>query len=175
MNKIHLKTGVVTGVLASIACMTYLIVVQLFGANPLAQLKFLMYTGVYALFFIGVMKYQRDHVNTYTLGAQEGIMLGIIVNATAAMLTGTTLYLYLEYTTLGNELFAMHQKDLMALLEAAKSHIIETMGEESFQTTLVNLQASKTTDYAGDLSIGLMVAGLFHTFLFMLIFKTKSS
>jgi len=175
MDKVKLRTGVITGLLATIACLSYIIVVQLLGANPLAQLKYLMYTGIYALFFIGIMKYQRDNVNQYSLGAQEGITLGITVNAVTALLTSASLYLYLQYTSLGEKLMAMHQKDLLTLFETTKEKTIETMGEDVYLQILDSVQNIKPSDLAGDLVFGLMVAGFFHTFLFMLIFKTKSS
>lgn len=168
-----LKTALVAGTLAALACTIYILSVQYFGGNPLAQPKYLMYTGLYALFFIAAMKYQRDNINQRRLLPQQGILLGIILNGTAALLSSSNLFLYLKHTQAGKSLLRLHQKDLFMLIEKSKENLVKSMGSSTYQELFEGIEHLRPSDLAGDLAIGLMMAGLFHTFLFMLIFKTK--
>ncbi len=174
MKQNLLRVAATAGLLAALTCTVYLLGLHQFDLNPLAQYKYLMYTGIYALFFIGAMKYYRDSVNGLQLRGQEGIFLGIVLNAVAAPLTASSVYLYLQHTAKGGELLARHHADLLRLLESARENMQETMGEETYQTVMQEILNMRASDLAGDLAIGMMMAGLFHTFLFMLIFKTRT-
>jgi hypothetical protein len=170
-----IRTAVVAGLAAAVGCLLYLLTLAAFDLNAFGQYKYMFYTGGYALFFIGAFKIYRDRFNGYRLRGPEGILLGFLLNLVAALLVVSSTYMWLARTESGQAAVALHKKQLFGLLELARPKMLEDFGEEAYQTTAANLEQLTPQDIAVDLGIGLSMSGLFHTFLFMLIFKTRSA
>ena len=138
--------------------------------NPFGRYKY-VYIGIYALPFIMGMWYFRDKKNSYRLSAQQGIMLGFILTLTAALAYAPMVYLFLAHTDLGKQIIEVHLAQSLTLLASTKADILQRMGEETYQITRREIMALSPADLAIDSAIGLVITGMFHTLLFMMIFK----
>jgi hypothetical protein len=162
------QTALLSGLLAAFICLGYSLVLYSIEQNPFGRFKYL-YIGFYGACFAMAMFYYRDRQNNGRMRAQEGILLGFIINATAAVVYGSLLLLVME--SIPNNILQLYHNESIAILEASKEILTEQLGEGVYEETYQNVLKTTTRDLALDQAIGVSMTGFFLTFLFMLIFK----
>ncbi|MEN7546769.1 DUF4199 family protein [Rapidithrix thailandica] len=171
MNAKLIRCAVVTSFIAASACAIYIISLhEIFQLNPFGRFKYL-YIGLYALFFAGGMMYFRDKLNQGMMSGQQGLGFGFVLNATASLLYGGILLLYLQAFDADQSALNVYLEESLALLENSKEHLVETLSQQDYDTTRQNLLALTPKQLAFDQLTGIFLVGMFHTFLFMLFFK----
>ena len=189
MDKNILKIALLFGIAAGVACFLYLIMLYAFGANPFGRYKYI-YLGLYAAFFGGALWFYRYKQKKETLSTGRAIGIGLLLNSFACLLYGFLLYVWMLMPSYG--VIQRHQGDLEELqrnniafiekqMEASQKmedlEAYENLAEQKkdIETTLESLKEKPLTAgvLAVDQTMGLLIAGVFLTFLTSLIFKSR--
>ncbi len=189
-NKPWLRAALLTGLLAGLTCFLYVLVLWLLGVQPFGRFKYL-YVGIYALFFVGGLWYYRMKLNRGELSSVRALAFGIALNLLATLVYGLLVFTLLAST--GNRVLEQHtaalaklQQDNIGYLQAQIAQALELKDLEAadnLQEQLDSMQGTyaefqKTDITAGllamDQAMGLFMTGFFLTFLFMLLFRSRS-
>lgn len=169
-----LRVGLIAGVIAGVVCFAYLFMLHSLDLNPFGQYKSIYY-GIYGAFFAPAMWYFRDKLNAYRLRAQQGIMIGFVLNAVASAVFGLTILLFLN--TIGQSALDLHIEQSLNLLQQSKE-FVEAAGEDvpqlspvEYEKTYKSIQNLSPKELALDQMIWMFAVGIFHTLLFMLMMK----
>ncbi|PWJ34156.1 DUF4199 domain-containing protein [Sediminitomix flava] len=184
MNKKLFGAALTTGLAIGLSCFLYVIILHLFGKHAFGQLKYL-YWGIYGGLLGGGMWYFKDKLNNYVLRAQHGLLFGFITASVSSTVFGLALFTLLSFSSLGEDMRQVHITKLEELMEGMKpnlmkneenedSNIIRWQNEEEYQAELAIVKDLSPKDLTIDQAGGMMMFGLFASFLFMLIFKTGS-
>ena len=184
------KNSIIFGLAAAAACFSYICLLWQLDFNPFGRHKYL-YSGIYAIFFVWGMRRFRVKHNNDQLSSVQGLSTGLLLNLVATVTYG--LLLLLLMSTVGSGLIERHRAALDGLqlanidymkgqmeesLKLEDKEAYENLGEqlttmEAMYQNFLNSELS-AADLALDQASGLFMLGIFLTFLFMLILRSKS-
>lgn len=177
MNKALFKTGIIGGIGAAIFCFLYIFLLYQLGLNPFGRYKYL-YFGFYGIFFAGTMWYFRDKQNGYRLKGIEGILIGFTLNSVSSLIYSLLVFILLKFIDSSRSILSIYKKEAIAMIDNTKEMMKERLSEdefneqfEAFQQQYDALKDLSINDLVLDQGIGMLVTGVFLTFLFMLFLK----
>ena len=132
-----------------------------------------MIGGLYAIFFIGSMWHYRAKLNGGFLGAKDGVLIGLLLNAFATTIYIGGLYLLMKFTGFGEGAMEIHISQSLAKLDEAKKAFPEQMTEDLYQQTKDTIQNWDAFSLAADQIAFFMGAGFVNTVLFSLMMSHR--
>ncbi|OHX66982.1 DUF4199 domain-containing protein [Flammeovirga pacifica] len=166
------QVGAIFGVIAALTCFAYTMSLYGLGLHAFGKWKYL-YFPIYGIFFAGSMTYFRLKVNQGRMLAPHGILIGMTLNLVASTLYGIFLQLILSTKDIGQSMLDRHATELKLMMMQGKEQIIESIGEAEFNSQIEKLNHISADIMAVDQAIGMLMFGVFASFLFMLITKRK--
>lgn len=124
------RISFIFGLYGSLATILYFLFLYLFGYDPLdKKLIFLKYFFL-IFFIIAGIKIYKDKLNNNTLRLWEGLLCGLIINLTIALLSAIFVYLFLTF--IDGEVLSRHIEELVKFAESQKQQMLSMMSEETF-------------------------------------------
>jgi len=184
------KNATLIGVAAAFACFLYICLLWALGVHAFGQYKFALF-GIYAVFFVWAMRRFRVRLNHDRMTSVQGLSTGLLLNLVATLVYGLLLLGLLS--TAGSGLIAQHEEALkqvqlrnIAYMKGQMEEAKRLEDQEAYDNLAEQLQSMEAIyenfvnselsafDLALDQASGLFMLGIFLTFLFMLILRSKS-
>ncbi|MBB3701417.1 DUF4199 family protein [Flammeovirga yaeyamensis] len=166
------RVGAIFGVIASLLCISYTLLLYGLDLNAFGKWKYI-YFPIYGLTFAGAMSYFRIKLNNGRMQGPQGVIIGMTLNLIASTIYGILLQVILSTEKMGREIIERHATELKMMMVEGKTQIIETLGETEYNAQIEKLGQLSADTLAVDQAIGMLMFGVFATFLFMLITKQK--
>jgi hypothetical protein len=132
------KTSVISGVLGGLVFLPYYYFLYVTGNSPLG---FLSISDIWipALTILLALYFYRRNQPGGELHLWEGLIIGFIANTILAVMSGVSIYYFLEYIDTDGQMFRAYIDDETRKWILSKDEHIKRIGENAYQSILKDL------------------------------------
>jgi hypothetical protein len=160
------------GMIGALFNILALVVLYYIGRHPLLLNPFLdARLPLYILIIFAAFKTYKDNYSNGVMHFWQGMTMGFVAYIVMAM--GTSLFIYVFSEISASQFLAEYTRLATGQLVANKALFIETIGESTYNDTLLELPKTRATHLAVDYLLKSMPIGLFLTILLSVIMRNK--
>ena len=145
LNKKLFTIAATIGVAVGIVSLLYVILLYFLDEHPFGRFQYVVIALQAVLFAIGFVTF-RDKHNGYRLSFREAIFLGFGISSIATLVYAICIFLFLSFTTSGQNSLQVYKDELFAMNEAGRKERPDFITEEVYLGIKKNVEAITPTD-----------------------------
>lgn len=163
-------TPIKFGVTGAALIISMFLVFYFSSANPLVEMGMFDFFILPIFLFLGIKEY-RDTFNNKLLEFWQGMTLGFFCYLVIAILT--SLFILFFVTVINPDVLDTYVVSRLEILESGRENIIEKMGENSYQESLLEIKNITLSDVILDNFLKKTMIGMLLTIMISIITKRK--